>query len=305
MLLSFLGPKGKRELIIDYLFPFCYFRDSEQEKGVLLMFEDITEKNEQQILEDRSYKIVKANDLVQKARYDLNLSELKLLAFCMSKIKPNDSIDNIYQFTVKEYCQVLGLDYKNGWNYVSIKKNLKGLRDKSFWMITKDGEETTVGWLQNVTLKRNSGVIKVQFDKRLQEYILELHNNYFQYELLYTLPMTSNYSFRMYELLQSYEHKGSFTIDLEELKGLLCATHYTRYKDFRVNVIEISQREINKYTDIRFIVTPIKEGKKVTKLYFEIEKLRGFERMLAGATANEAIDGQMTIEEYLKGADEE
>ena len=34
----------------------------------------------------REYKVVKANEIIQRARYDLNLQELKILSYCFKKL---------------------------------------------------------------------------------------------------------------------------------------------------------------------------------------------------------------------------
>ena len=91
------------------------------------------------ISEQRYYMIIKSNDIIQKARYDLTIRELKTLAFIISKIKPTDTVLKEYKFSVKEFCRVCGLDEKNGGNYESIKNTLKSLRDKSLWV--KDEKE--------------------------------------------------------------------------------------------------------------------------------------------------------------------
>ena len=40
---------------------------------------------------------------IQKARYDLNITELKTLAYIFSKIKPTDDKLEEYTFSIKEY----------------------------------------------------------------------------------------------------------------------------------------------------------------------------------------------------------
>ena len=86
----------------------------------------------------RSYKVVKANEIIQKARYELNLTELKTLAYIFSMIKPNDTIDQIYTFSINEYCKVCGIDNTSGKHYATIKQRLKALRDKSFFLMKED-----------------------------------------------------------------------------------------------------------------------------------------------------------------------
>lgn len=251
-----------------------------------------------EISKQRSYSVVKSNEIIQKARYDLTISELKTLAYIFSKIKPNDKEIQDYTFSVKEYCQVCGIDYKNGNNYINIKKNLKSLRDKSFWLIDEKGNEVLVGWLSKARINKGSGKITVRLDDDIQKYVIGLFDNYTQYELLSTLPMKSNYSFRIYELLKSYAFTKHHTFDIDELKTMLSATNYVNFKDFRKYVLEVATKEINLYTDIEISWQPIKNGKKVVQVYFNIKQRDTWARYEASIAASEQIEGQISIFDY-------
>ena len=250
------------------------------------------------ISKQRDYKVVKANEIIQKARYDLNITELKTFAYMVSKIKPTDVKDQEYTINIKEFCQVCGLDYKNGGNYDFIKKTVKSLRDKSFWLVNEKGEETTVGWLQKARISKGSGKIVVKFDEDIQKYVLGLFENFTQYSLLSTLPMKSAYSFRLFELLKSYEFTKSHTFDVDELKKILGATHYSNFKDFRKKVIEIAVREINEYTDIETSWEPITQGKKVLQVKFYIRTRDSLESYRKYINATNQIEGQISMFDY-------
>lgn len=252
-----------------------------------------------EISEQRSYLVVKANEIVQKARYDLNITELKALAYIFSKIKPTDTQLQEYTFSIKEYCQVCGLDYKNGGNYKYIKSTIKGLRDKSFWLMDEKGNEVLIGWLQKVRINKGSGKISVKLDDDLQKYIIGLFNNYTQYELLSTLPMKSSYSFRIYELLKSYAYQKDHTFNIDDLKKQLAATNYVNFKDFRRYVLEVATREINLYTDIEVSWEPIYKGRKVIQVKFLIKRRDSWGRYVTGMKATKELDGQMSIYDFL------
>ena len=252
-----------------------------------------------EIAQKREYKVVKSNTIIQKARYDLNLQELKIMSYCFSMIKPNDTIEQEYVFSIQEYCKVCGIDFKSGWNYKEFKATLKGLRDKSFWITNPDGSETTVGWLGKVTINRGSGKIKIKFDEDMQQYIMGLFENFTQYELLSTLPMRSQYSIRIYELLKSYAWTKKHTFDIDELKKQLVAEHYINFKDFRKKVIEIAVREINEYTDLNISYEPIKKGVKVIQITFYIKQKDIWGICSSNGRAKNQLDGQITIGEYL------
>lgn len=262
---------------------------------------DVTEVK-RVIDKQRNYPIYKANDIIQRARYDLNITELKTFAFILSKIKPDDKFGQEYSFSIKEYCQICGLDYKNGGNYKHIKDILKSLRDKSFWLITSEGKETTIGWLAKVTTDRRNGNVAVKLDEDIQKYVIGLKgtNNFTQYNLISTLPMKSSYSFRIYELLKSYAYINEYRFDIDDLKSKLAATNYVNFKDFRKKVIEIAIKEINEYTDIHVTWNSITKGKKVIAIEFKIETLDGLKRYYTGKQATSQIEGQINIEDYYK-----
>ena len=253
-----------------------------------------------QIREERSYQVVKANEIIQRARYDLNITELKTLAYIFSKIKPTDKKLEEYTFSIKQYCQVAGMNYKNGGNYSFIKSTLKGLRDKSFWVIDENGNEVLIGWLQKVKMNKGSGKITVRLDDDLQKYVIGLFSNYTQYELLSTLPMKSSYSFRIYELLKSYAFQKQHTFNIDELKKQLAAENYINFKDFRRYVLEVATKEINLYTDIEVNWEPIHKGRKVIQVKFTIKQRDSWGSFLTAENATKARDGQMTIFDYLK-----
>lgn len=257
--------------------------------------------NKLEIRQQRSYTVVKSNEIIQRARYDLNISELKTLAYIFSKIKPTDKELQEYTFSIKEYCQVCGIDYTNGANYLYIKKNIKSLRDKSFWLMDENGCEVLVGWLSKARINKGSGKITVKLDEDIQKYVIGLFDNFTQYELLSTLPMKSSYSFRIYELLKSYAWTKHHIFDIDDLKSKLAATNYVNFKDFRKYVLEIATKEINLYTDIEVNWEPITKGRKVIQVSFDIKQRDTWGRFLASTKAENQIEGQISfLDEYYQ-----
>lgn len=253
-----------------------------------------------EITKSRSYQVVKANEIIQKARYELNLTELKALAYILSMVKPNDRERTIYSLSVREYCRICGINDTSGRNYEIVKSSLKKLRDTSFYLMQEDGTEVSVGWLDKVWINKGSGKIRVRFDEDLEKYIMGLIGNYTQYELLCTLPMRSQYSFRLYELLKSYAFAGKHTFDIDTLKTLLNATTYKNFKDFRIKVLKISMEEINLYTDIEVNYEPVYKGRKVIQVKFDITQRDAWGRNENSIRATAALDGQMNIYDFIE-----
>lgn len=229
-----------------------------------------------ELTKKKGYLVVKGNDLIQRNRFELSLMEQKTVAYICSMIKPIDSgFQSEYEFKIREYCKICGIDYDNGKNYQDVKATLKKLRDKSMWLTLPDGSETVVGWLDRVTTNKKSGLAHIRIDDRLIPYLFDLKQQFTQYQLYNILGMKSAFSVRIYELMKSYSFRHTIIFELNELKELLMVEHvksYVNYKDFRVKVLEKAQTEINELTDINIEFEPIKTGRKVTSIKFIIEE---------------------------------
>lgn len=253
-----------------------------------------------EVLKNREYLVVKGNELIQQNRFELSLPEQKTVAFICSMIKPIDAMDRAkgvpyqldYEFNIRDYCKVCGIDYDNGKNYADVKATLKKLRDRSMWVTLDNDDETVVGWLDRVTTNKRSGIAKVRIDDRLAPYLFDLGQRFTQYQLYNILAMKSAFSVRIYELMKSYAFQKSKTFEVDELKRLLMVDDVKSYNDFgrfRHKVIEKAQEEINELTDLNIYFEPITKGRKVIKVKFRIEQKNPIERMMSGATANDRL----------------
>ena len=74
--------------------------------------------------------VVKANDLIQKSRFDLSLLQQKVVLYLISQIKPWDEDFTLYEFSIKEFCKVCGIEEKSGRNYQMLKSTIKEIADK-------------------------------------------------------------------------------------------------------------------------------------------------------------------------------
>jgi plasmid replication initiation protein len=246
----------------------------------------------EKLTEARGHLVVKRNDLIQKSRHQMDLQEQKIILYMISRIKPNDKDFKEQVFSVAEFCRVCGLDSDSGGNYAYIKNTLKTLRDRSVWVTLDDGSETTLAWVNSVTINKQSGFIKLTLDEKMKPYLLELKENFTRYELVYTLAMRSQYAVRLYELLKSYQHKKSVVFDIENLKRLLIAENYTRGNHFKARVLDIATKEINKLTDIRVTYELIKIGRKFAEVEFSIEQKTDMgERMTVLANIEKELGG--------------
>jgi plasmid replication initiation protein len=254
------------------------------------------------LYEGREYLVVKSNIIVQKSRYVLTVPEQRAVAYICSMIKPitpeakakqsrycPDSPWQLeYDFEIRDYARICGIDYDNGKNYEDVKSTLKRLSDRSMWIDDGNGGEVLVRWLSKVNTNKRSGKARIRLDEDMAPFLFDLQEKFLSYGLKNILAMKSQYSIRLYEILRSYAYQKSKIFEIDELKRLLMVENvksYGNFKDFRTNVLEIAQGEINELTDITVSFEPILKGRKTVKVKFDM-KLK--DTWTAGSCAAEA-----------------
>lgn len=187
--------------------------------------------------EERYYNVVKHNDLIQRTKYDLSMQEQKILLYVISKIKPEDDDFKLYEFRIKEFCEICGIHEESGKNYSELRKAVLGIQNKGFYMKQSDGSYLSMNWIEKSIISPKSGKIKIRFDKDMKPYLLKLKKKFTYYSVYYILAMKSKYSIRLYELLKSYDNLDYCEFGIEHLKTLLAAEKYAEFANFRVRVL--------------------------------------------------------------------
>ncbi len=72
---------------------------------------------ENKYLELRNKTVTKANDLIQKSRFNLSLQQQKIVLYLISQVTPFDEDFKLYEFSIAEFCRVCGIDDNNGKIY--------------------------------------------------------------------------------------------------------------------------------------------------------------------------------------------
>lgn len=221
--------------------------------------------------QERNQLVVKHNAIIQKTRYSLNTQQQKVILYLISKIKPDDDELKEYDYDLKDFCRVCGIEL-HGQNYQNIKESILQLYAKAFWIETED-VDTMVSWVNKAYIYKKDTRLRIRLDDDLKPFLLHLREQFTSYELQYILVMRSKYSIRLYEYLKSYCSLGVITISVNELKELLdCANEYTRWNNFRMRVLDKALQEINTYTDLDITTEFVRQGKSIDKIIFNIAK---------------------------------
>jgi plasmid replication initiation protein len=220
---------------------------------------------------DKNYIVKKSNWFIMNTSYDLSLEEQKLILTLASMVQPEDEEFKPYIFKISDFMRLLNVSTKT--KYTEIPKITKELMKKVF-EIEEDDTLIQAAWLSSATYKKGSGIVELEFSPKLKPYMIQLNTMFTQYKLVNILSMKSKYSPRIYEILKCNEFKkqGYIDININDLRQLLKVENiYPRYYDFKRFILEATQKELKKLTDISFDFEETRYGRKVTSLKFIIK----------------------------------
>lgn len=243
----------------------------------------------EKLRDERSLEVYKRNDMIQKARFTLSVQEQKAILYAVSKIKPGDTHFEEYEFDIKKFYAICGIENRS---YNRFRDVMQKLSDKSWFLTLPSGEETLVRWFDVFRPNKKSGKVKIAFHRDMMPFLLDLAESgeyYTSYKLQHVLPMKSQYSPRLYELLKSYENNKEWFFEIDTLKRLLGCENYKNFNDFKRFALEPAVREINRYADLCIFYQEQKVGKKVVRIYFFLDE----------KTPDEMYETRKLIEEEL------
>ena len=256
----------------------------------------------QKTLADREQYVVKSNDLIRKTRYDLTTQQQKIVLYAISKIKPEDDINQRYEFNLHEMCNACGikLDEYGGFYYKSLKDDLVKLTSRQ-WLTLPDGTMKTISWIGDAVIVPLSDTVYIKFNEHLQPYLFDLREKYTQYRLQNVLVFHGKYAIRMYELLRSYttqsaideDKENEVDISVDDLRYMLAVDSYPRWADFKRFVIDPAIKEINERSEeLHVEYFPMKkEGKRsIEKINFVITRARVGQQLTAYQKRRETLD---------------
>lgn len=260
----------------------------------------------------REMQVYKSDDMVQKGRHKLTIQEQRCVLYAISKVQPTDRVFQEYVFDIQDFYGVCGIQSES---YTELKAILNGLSDKAWDIPLKDNPNviSRVRWFSTLRTNKRSGKVTIKFHEDMMPYLLDVTAKgkfYTNYYIRFILPMSCQYSPRLYELLKSYQKNNRrWFFQIDELKQNLGCEHYKDFYDFNRYVLTPAVAEINKYTDINVKPVLQREGRKVVRVEFLMAKKSETSLRDAIYEGNTVLDGQMDFAEALRlaaeAADEE
>lgn len=216
--------------------------------------------------------IVKHNKLIETS-YKMNSREQFFVLYLISKISQNDSEFREYKMHFSEIERILNFD---GKRRIANKTEVFAIMDRlnSVPIVYEKG--TIVGksvWLQHMEHDTETDEFTFSLSEKLRDYLIQLKEHFTQYNISNIVYLNSN-AIRLYEVLKRYQFLGECTLEVEKIKFFLgIEGKYPKFYEFKRWVLIPCQKEIEKFSDIKFEFMPAKKrGKSIVSLKFFISE---------------------------------
>ena len=211
--------------------------------------------------------VVKANSLIE-ASYRLTLDEMRLLALTIGTMNPK-SDQQVFEFSVSEFVNQFP-EVNADRAYTQIKSAIERISER--WVKTEDERHVTkFRWVSSQTYFKKEGRFKIALTNEIMPYLTQLKGQFTQYQLNHISGFSSVHAIRLYELFTQYKRLGERYISVEELKKWLqLEDKYDRYNNLNQWVLIPALSEINEKSDLFVGYEPIKRGRKIIGIEFNI-----------------------------------
>lgn len=216
--------------------------------------------------------IIKSNKLIETS-YKLNSREQFFVLYLISQISQHDKEFREYTMHYSEIEKIINFDGKRRIANKSEVFSLMDTLNSETIMYEKGNIVGKSVWLQHMEHNTDTDEFTFSLSEKLREYLLQLKEHFTRYNISNIVYLNAS-AVRLYEVLKRYQFKGECEITVEKIKFYLgIVNRYNKFYEFKRWVLVPAQKEIEKYTDIRFEFVPAKkERKKIISLKFIIQE---------------------------------
>ena len=211
------------------------------------------------------------------ALYDFNVYEKRVLynlvKLAQSQIEGVKLAENLYRIDhrYQEFVKIelpisdflIGSEDKH---HARIKEALQSLHKKTFTYRDAQVWEC-FSIIANPKIELRSSKVSFIVNEKVWDVLLDFSRGFSRYDIEVAFTLESPYSMRFYEMLCGQQQPITFSIDSLR-KEFMLEDKYSLTKDFIRRVIDSAQSELNEKSPVTFTYTPLKDGKKITRIMF-------------------------------------
>lgn len=239
--------------------------------------------------------VQKSKPLFALWQSELTLAEFKILDTYLGRINSHDDEHRTVKFGKGELENLLGVK--------QLKPQVLDDRLKHLMTTVRIPDDDSKRGFTRISLFEKAhaeqddyGVWEAELTctESAKKYIFDVEKiTYLRYKLKNIINIKSRYTYIMFLYLWDNKYKGTWEIDLSELKAMLNCDNepsYDKFKVFNDRILKRVQNEMHEVTDIRYDYETVKRGRSVVAVKFTYKS----------KILDEVDENQITIEDYFE-----
>ncbi len=221
----------------------------------------------------KNRKVVQLNKFIKGDVSAFSVNDLKIFKLIISKVDSKDSLfKDFYEITTDEI-KSLNINEKHLYN--ETRKTLKRLAN--IYITFDEGDSVReVGLIRNdFKFEKYTKKILINFNNDMGEYLINLKKNFFMYDLIDIVNFKFKHTIKFYEYIKS-QSLNVIKLKIETIKEILdLKNKYSRYTNFRTDVLEVILEEINESSNTLYIsYTEERIASKVEYIIFHVKRIK-------------------------------
>ena len=229
-------------------------------------------------------KYVKQHHAITEARYDLSAIEKNMFYLLLGALKDDDPPEKEYLVDIRQSSVLKGVPLEE------LRQAARNLLTRPYYINKPNGNILAVTLMTRVSYDEKTALLGIVVARKILPYLIDLKNDYTEFELDIVLALKSKYSKRMHKMLSQHKEESVMHITIDELKYRLALKDPKKKKEtytwtpFKEMVLETAKRELQEHADITFTYEAKKTGNKYTDLIFCITPVKNFKSNVAKET---------------------
>ena len=224
---------------------------------------------------------VNMSNALTRSAHSLNLSEKRIIAACIAKTDQMPGLEEVkrrkawlVKLTAKDYAETFGVDLNTA--YEQLKDGAKNLFQRYIHttrMTRKGPKVHECRWVGAVHYHEGEGTVELDWWHEVVPHLFGLGEHFTRYKLWQASALRSVYSWRLFELLQSWRSEGRYEVAIEDFCLVMDVpdSYRKNFKEIRTRVIEPAILELTEKNNMTITWQPQNAGRKVIGLVFKFE----------------------------------
>jgi plasmid replication initiation protein len=226
---------------------------------------------------------VNMSNALARSAHNLSLSEKRIVAACIAKTDQLPSLEAVKErgawlvrLSAADYAETFDVDLDTAYDQLQAASKNLFKRYITATRQTKKGPEIyQCVWVGGVRYHKGEGWIELDWWHEIVPHLFNLAGEFTKYKLRQATALRSAYSWRLFELFQSWRGKGVYQPSLDDFcKAMEVPECYRKnFKSIRTRVIEPAVQELVEKNNMLITWKTLNAGRKVVGLDFTFQSM--------------------------------